>query len=221
MVYVEGGVPMVTPAYVSPFRSPAPWAKVVPGYGPVTVDILLELPNDEYVYEVVEGVLVRMAGSGDRAARLGIRIGGRLDAYASEHRLGAVTGADGVYRFPGGETGLIPDAAYYSIEHLAQISDENKPLPFAPDLAVEVVSPEQSADAMAAKARRYLRAGTRLVWVIWPQSKHVDVWRAAVLTGAERVLGVRDTLDGEDVVPGFSYAVAELFRDQLRPELEG
>jgi Uma2 family endonuclease len=199
-------------------RSPAPWAEVVPHYGPVTVDILLELPEDGYVYEVVEGVLVRMAGSGDKATRLGARLSARLLTYVEAHRLGAVTGADGVYKFPGAETGLVPDLGFYSVEHLPQIADENKPIPFAPDLAVEVVSPDQSAAAMAAKARRYLRAGTHLVWVVWPQSAHIDVWRSDVLTGPVRILGISDALDGEDLIPGFSASVSELFTDPLRPE---
>jgi len=71
---------------------------------------------------------------------------------------------------------------------------------------------------MAAKARVFLRGGARLVWVIWPQSLHIDIWRAGVLTGPARTLGPSDTLDGEDVVVGFSYAVSVLFANPLRQE---
>jgi hypothetical protein len=126
---------MTTAAYPNPRHSPAPWAELVPGYGPVTVDLLLELPDDGYIYEVVEGVLVRMAGSGKQAA----------------------------------------------------------------------------------KARLYLGAGTRLVWVVWPQSEHIDVWRRDVLSGPVSVLAVGGTLAGEDVIPGFACAVDALFTDPLRP----
>lgn len=199
---------------------PAPWAEVVPGYGPVTVDILLTLPDDGYTYEVVEGTLVRMAGSGKQATWLGLRLGGRLEVYASDHRLGRVSGADGVYTFPGAETGLIPDVGFYTAERDAQAPDSGKPVPFAPDLAVEVVSPDQTPRMMAAKARRYLSAGTRVVWIVWPQSEHIDLWHTGVLTAPVRVLGMGDSLDGEDVLPGFSYPVADLFRDPLAPEQE-
>jgi Uma2 family endonuclease len=209
---------LTAPSY--PLRSPAPWAKVVPGHGPATVDELLTLPDDGYIYEVVEGVLVRVVGSGEEAARLALRLGGRLEAYASDHRIGGVTGADGVYKFPGAETGLVPDVGFYRAERRSEIVDRTKPIPFAPDLAVEVVSPDQTLRAMATKVRRYLRAGTRLVWVVWPQSGHVDVWRADVVTGPVRALTMNDSLDGEDVIPGFSYPVAELFRDPLAPEHE-
>jgi Uma2 family endonuclease len=209
---------MALPARAFSPRSPAPWAEVVPGYGLVTVDILLELPDDGNIYEVVEGVLVRMAGSGNRATTLGLDLGAELRTYVRPRRLGRVTGADGVYKFPEAETGLIPDVGFYGAEHLPQIVDENKPVPFAPDLAVEVVSPDQVSTTVAAKVRRYLGAGTRLVWVVWPQSEHIDVWHADVLTAPVRTLNIRDTLDGEDVVPGFTYPVAELFQDPLRPE---
>ncbi len=199
-------------------RSPAPWAEVVPGHGPATVDDLLSLPDDGYIYEVVEGVLVRMSGSGNEASRLGARLLVQLGAYVDAHGLGIMTGADGVYKCPGAETGLIPDVGYYAAAHLADIVDDSKPIPFPPDLAVEVVSPDQSADAMAAKARKYLRAGTSLVWVVWPQAKHIDIWHREVLTGPVRTLNVSDALDGEDVIPGFSYRVADLFQNPLRPE---
>jgi Uma2 family endonuclease len=199
-------------------QSPAPWAESVPGHGPVAVDILLDLPDDGFIYEVVEGVLVRMAGSGNRATRLAASILIQLGSYANASRLGVVTGADGVYKFPGAETGLIPDVGYYDAARLSQIEDEDLPIPFPPDLAIEVASPSQFYFEIAAKARLYLRAGTRLVWVVWPHSGHVDVWRPDVLTGPSSVLATGGTLDGEDVIPGFSYALDDLFADPLRPD---
>jgi Uma2 family endonuclease len=205
------------PAY-RPSRSPASWAELVPGYGPVTVDILLTMPDDGYIYEVVDGVLVRVAGSGNRATTLAAVLIAALVTFARPRRLGVVTSSDGVYHFPGAETGLVPDVGFYRAERRADIVDEDKPIPFAPDLAVEIASPSQTANEMAAKARVYLRAGTRLVWVMWPQSAHIDVWRPDVLTGPVQLLGLNDALDGQDVVPGFAYTVADLFADSLRQE---
>ena len=95
----------MTTALAYPPRSPAPWAEVVTGYGPVTVEILLTLPDDGYVYEVVEGVLVRVAGSGNRATTLAAVLLAALVTFVRPRRLGRVTGADGVYKFPGAETG--------------------------------------------------------------------------------------------------------------------
>jgi len=204
-----------TPTSTRPPVAVAPWAEVVPGYGPVTVDILLTLPDDGYRYEVVEGVLVRMAGSGDEASAIAAELLGELRAYVRPRRLGRLTGADGVYKFPGAETGLLPDVGYYAAAKRALIVDRSKPIPFAPDLAVEVASPSQDASDMADKARTYLNGGTVLVWVLWPQSEHIDVWRAGQLAAPVATLHSGDQLDGETVLPGFSYPVAAVFADPL------
>jgi len=193
----------------------APWAEVVPGYGPVTVDLLLTLPDDGYRCEVVEGVLVRMAGSGDEATTIAFNFGLALGNFVVPRRLGRLTGADGVYKFPGAETGLLPDVGFYAAAKRALIVDRAKPIPFAPDLAVEVASPSQDASDMAAKARTYLQGGTSLVWVLWPQSAHIDVWRTGQLTAPAATLHSGDLLDGEDVVPGFTHPVAAVFADPL------
>ncbi len=193
----------------------APWAELVPGYGPVTVNVLLTLPDDGYRYEVVEGVLVRMAGSGLDATTIGGLLVIALGSFVYARRLGLVTPSDGVYKFPGAETGLLPDVGFVEAAKVAQIPDRRKPVPFAPDLAVEVTSPSQDADDMAAKARTYLDGGTRLVWVVWPDRRQVDVWHGGRSVGPVAVLTVDDTLDGEDVVPGFAHPVAAVFADPL------
>ncbi len=75
---------------------------------------------------------------------------------------------------------------------------------------MEVVSPTRYRPEMGAKARRYLAAGARLVWIVWPKYEQVDVWRP----GADQpsvTLGSGDLLDGLDVLPGFTYPVDRLF----------
>lgn len=200
---------MSTQRAFPPFDTLAPWAEIVPGVGPVTVDDLLRLPDDGWRYEVVEGVLVRVAGSAFDASTIAAIVVAALLTFVRPRRLGAVTGADGVYKFPGAETGLLPDAGFVEATRVPLI-DRKKPIPFAPDLAVEVASPDQTRDALAAKARRYLRGGTRLVWVVWPDERTVDVWRTGDIAPST-TLGIGDMLDGEHVVPGFTHPVADLF----------
>src|SRR5919204_3339289 len=77
-------------------------------------------------------------------------------------------------------------------------------------LAAEIASPNQYGREMGAKARRYLRAGTRLVWIVWPRRRQVDVWCPGDQTPSQ-TLGLADSLDGLDVVPGFTYPLAKLF----------
>ena len=80
----------------------------------------------------------------------------------------------------------------------------------APDLAVEVASENQYAPGMGREGTGSTsRFGTRLVWIIWPRYQRVDVWRPG--DDAPTPLGLADMLEGEDVIPGFSYSIARLF----------
>jgi Uma2 family endonuclease len=79
---------------------------------------------------------------------------------------------------------------------------------FAPDLAVEVISPSDRFDDVLAKVQDYLHAGTRLVWVLHPRTTAAMVYRA---NGAVQLLQGHDELSGEDVLPGFRCRVQELF----------
>ena len=195
----------------------APWAELVPDAGPMTVDDLLTLPDDGWMYELVEGRLVRMPGSGGQASLIGLRLASALLAFADAHDVGRVTGADGTYDLtrPGdsAETALVPDVAF--------VQSSRVPAPdspayigawrLAPDLATEVASPSQYRPEMAAKAKRYLDAGVRLVWIVWPKSQQVDVWRPGAAQPVA-TLTSGDLLDGLDVLPGFMYPVASLFQ---------
>lgn len=195
---------------VPPF---APWAEVVPGAPPATVDDLLEWPDDTgYRYEVVEGVLVRMAGTRPQAGRVTRRLFRSLDAYVETHALGTVTLPDEVYdleRTGQRNTGLLPDLGFYPAER-DELVEPRRPLPFAPDLAVEVASPSPRQANLDAKARRYIAAGTALIWVIWLDRQRVDVWHNYDAAPAA-IMTPNDELDGLDVVPGFTHPVSDLF----------
>ena len=179
----------------------------------MTIDDLLALPEDDaWRYELVEGVLVRMAGSRPKAVRVSTRLSLRLGNFVEEHELGAITGADAVYDFEQTgqpNTGLLPDIGFYPASMEARVQDD-KPYPFAPSLAVEVASPLQTPRDMAAKVARYPRGGTQLVWVIYPHTRHIDVWHEGDDVPSS-TLRPGDTLDGEDVVPGFRIPVTPLF----------
>ena len=194
----------------------APWAMPVPGAPRMGVDELADLPDDGWQYELVDGKLVRMPLSGGEASKIALRLGGRLLVYVEEQHLGEVTGADGGYDLgPSGfpDTELGPDVAFVRGERVPPHDSPayRKAWPVAPDLAVEVASPNQYRPEMGAKARLYLAAGTRLVWVVWPRARQVDIWHPGD-EGPSATLGIGDSLTGEDVVAGFSYSVADFFR---------
>jgi len=200
-------------AHAFPPEPVAPWAEVAPDAPPhMTLAAFLAYPGGNgYRYELVEGVLVRMVGSRDRALRITNRLYIALGPYVAAHGLGETRGADAVYDFEHTgqkDTGLLPDISFYSASR-EPLVDPDAAYPFAPDLAVEVASPHQYRPGMAAKAERYLAGGTALVWVVWPKRREVDVWRSG--DSAPATLGAGDVLDGENVVPGFTYPVAALF----------
>lgn len=192
----------------------APWAEVVPGVGPMTLDDFLRWPDtDGWRYELVEGVLVRVAGSRPRAVRVTDRLYRALGNYVEAHGRGQTTPLDAVYDFEHTgqpNTGLLPDIGFYYAARESLVKDD-RPYPFAPDLAVEIASASQRQAELDAKARRYLAGGTSLVWVVWPATQTVDVWRPVQPHRPLKTLGLGDQLDGEDVVPGFTCPIAGLF----------
>ncbi len=130
-------------------------------------------------------------------------------------KLGEVLGADAGFdlTLPGEteETLLGPDVSFVRAEHVppSDSTEFDRAWHVAPDLVVEIASPNQYHPEMAAKARRYLAAGLRLVWVIWPKQRQVEVWRPGT-DQPVMTLGAADALDGLDVLPGFSYPLAAL-----------
>ena len=122
-------------------------------------------------------------------------------------RLGLGFSAEiGFVLFADRQTVRSPDAAVVLRNRLAELPDSV--VPMAPDLAVEVLSPShRMADALA-KVAMYLQAGTPLVWLVNPATRTVLVFRSETDLV---MLGESDTLNGGDVLPGFSVPVAEIF----------
>ncbi len=194
----------------------APWAEIVPGAPyPMTVDEMDAIPDDRWAYELVQGVLVRMPLSSPGASSVGSRLLARLQIYVEDNGLGVVTGEQGGYRLDPAhplETEVGPDVAFVRADRAPSPTSPDfygHAWLLAPDLAVEIPSENQYAPGMGAKAQLYLTFGTRLVWVIWPRYKRVDVWRPGDETPT--ALGANNMLAGEDVVPGFTYPIARLF----------
>jgi Uma2 family endonuclease len=196
----------------------APWAQLVPGAPRMTADELLAVPEDEWQYELVEGRLVRVSPTGLEHYYVTDMLHTVMRRHALERQLGLVTLPDTgfVLSRPGEpDTVLSPDIAYLSTARVQQLpargtQASKKFLPVAPDLAVEIASPDQYHPEMAEKARLYLASGVRLVWIVWPAQKQVDVWRPGH-DAPGTTLNPGDALDGEDVLPAFAYAVADLF----------
>jgi Uma2 family endonuclease len=165
-------------------------------------------------YELIDGELREVAPCFDDPSRIAVRISSPLFAFVEEHDLGEVFGADGGFQLPGErETVVAPDVAFLGVERIPPGHDFQSFFLGAPDLAVEVGSLSNGPREIADKVRRYLAAGSRLVWVVSPLSQTVVVHRP----GQEpQTLSVEDALDGEDVLPGFRLAVRSIFKEPRR-----
>jgi Uma2 family endonuclease len=146
--------------------------------------------------------------SGGLSGIIGSRIARLLGDYVDPQGLGWVSAGDTEYKWPGLATTRKPDAAFVTLEQL-DFPDADA-IPVAPDLAVEVVSKSDSAYEVAAKALEYLAAGTRLVWIINPATRLVEVYRTGD-TVPSQVLQIDGELEGSPVLPGFKLKIATIF----------
>ena len=159
--------------------------------------------------ELIDGILVEKA-----VGYLESVIAGDLltdiNIYSRRRKLGVVSGEAGMMRILANQIRL-PDVAFVTHERLAATPDARRPVPsMAPDLAVEVLSDTNTKKEMAQKLRDYFAGGTRLVWYVDPPTRTVAVYHKA--GEPSQVLTETDALDGEDVLPGFSLPVADVFR---------
>jgi Uma2 family endonuclease len=129
--------------------------------------------------------------------------------FNTTHKLGFVFGDNTSYTLSSGDE-LIPDVSFVAKEHAGF------PLPkkflLAPDLAIEVKSPSNTERELLDKAESYLKSGTRLVWLAYPESR--VVWACRLAEDGDlklRKVELDGTLDGEEVLPGFELAVKDIF----------
>jgi Uma2 family endonuclease len=169
----------------------------------------LEQSPPEGEWELIDGELVEVTPASFESSSLGLRIGRIVGNFVDAHDLGMMTGADGGYvLFPSRETLRVPDVGFVRKDRLPPRAEFSRFPRLAPDLAIEVLSPsDRMVDALS-KVAMFLQAGVRLVWLVDPASKTINVFRP---DAAPRTLHVSDILDGEDVLPGFSVPVGEIF----------
>lgn len=179
-----------------------------------TVDEFWEIAhlpeNDEKRLELVEGVIYTMPPAGGEHGEGAGNLFGFIWTHVRQHKLGHVTAAETGYVLFVNEadksTVRAPDVGYISYQRIPDRLPA-KFVPMPPDLAVEVVSPNDSAEEVEAKISDYLRAGVRLILVVYPSSKTATVFRG----GAISRLNEDEIFDGGDVLPGFSLRIGDVF----------
>lgn len=175
----------------------------------VTVGDLERMADDQYRYDLIDGVLIRMSPAGAEHGEIGNAFGRHLGNFVAEHDLGKVYAAEtGFLLAKNPDVVLAPDAAFVRGDRLPPREERRSFLSLAPDLVVEIVSPSDRWQAVMEKVARYLRAGTRLVWVVNPRDQTLLVFRAE---GSSKTLHLGDEIDGEDVLPGFRLPLRTVF----------
>jgi Uma2 family endonuclease len=174
---------------------------------PLCVEDMELLRDDAHTYELWEGELWRMAATKKQHGRGAVRILRELSRYLDINPIGfAYTGEVG-FRVGRRRTLLCPDVAYVCNERDAPVGDDEF-FPYAPDIAIEVLSPDNTRPKVRRKARAFLADGARLVWAIDTRRETVTVFRPL---SEPQLLSGQDVLSGEDVLPGFALPVASLF----------
>jgi Uma2 family endonuclease len=132
----------------------------------------------------------------------------RIGPFVEQHQLGLAGAELGCVLSRSPDVVRAPDVAFVSAARLTTLQEERF-FEGAPDLAVEVLSPNDKASEIQEKIREYLAAGARLVWIVDPQSQTVTAYRPS---GNARFYSGDQEVSGEDVLPGFSFRPSALFR---------
>jgi Uma2 family endonuclease len=176
-----------------------------------TAEQLLAMPNDGFHYELVEGEIRKMSPAGIVHGLIASRIHRLLGPHVFLNMLGETFIAEPSFRLSRDpDTVRVPDIAFIRSNRLRRWDRREAFWPGAPDLAVEVVSPNDTQSEVDEKVTAWLDAGAAMVWVVNPAPRSVTVYRSSAdIT----TLTEKDELDGQDVVPGFRCRVSEIFEN--------
>lgn len=170
----------------------------------------MALSKNGHGYELVDGELVDMGNSGMEHGEFGAFLAGVLAIYVRQQRLGVVCDSSTAFTLKSGNK-RSPDVSFVARERLKGM----KRLPKgyfqgSPDLAVEILSSNNTIEEIHNKIVEFFDNETRLVWVIHPDEKYVLVYHSPE---PDQFLRPTDQLDGEEVIPGFSLTLSELFTE--------
>ncbi len=180
----------------------------------ITLDDLMSLGSDARV-EVIDGEIVEMSPSGTLHHVVVSNITHALEVYVRERDTGSVFPDGLIYLMGEPKKHLrdlfVPDVSFVRNEDVPDGWDISKPFPAAPTLSVEVVSPDDDADDLLKKVRKYLAKGTLEVWVVYPDSRELHQYRQ---TDAEyvRVYKASEQLDAEALFPDLALAMDVIFK---------
>jgi len=172
----------------------------------ITLDRFKRLQHNGHKAELVNGQ-VRLSRVGLHHEALVVNVAVEIERFLAQHPLGHVYGSGAGYVLPNGNV-RSPDVSFVSLRQLPGGESPVDYADFPPNLAVEILSPNDRVRDLNDKLAEYFGFGVRLVWVLDPKRQTATVYRA--WTDAH-TLRADETLDGGDVLPGFACRVSELF----------
>jgi Uma2 family endonuclease len=170
------------------------------------------LPEDGFLHEVVNGELTMSPKNDFYHGRICMRLSAALHAYAVEHRLGAVLDSSTGF-WMNNRNCRAPDVSFIAKQRLEQAGfrpSTRKFFPGAPDLAAEVLSPNNTREEINQRLKDFFASGTQIAWLINPDLQAVEVCHSLQ---NRKFLGPGASLQGERLLPGFSYPIAQLFKE--------
>ena len=177
-----------------------------------TEEALQSLPEDGFIHEVVDGELVMSPKNNFDHGNICAALLTALRTFAQKHRLGVVLDSSAGY-WMANRNCRAPDISFVPKARLLALGFSpraRKFFPGAPDLAVEVLSPSNSRAEIDARLRDFFASGTQVAWIINPENECVEVCHS--LTDRQ-LIGPGGDRDGEDLLPGFRYPIADLFKE--------
>ena len=170
----------------------------------VTTEVILD-PEKEY--EIVAGLPEEKNMGGARHGGVGTRLIIRLGNFVETNRLGGVYGPDTTFQV--GDNERIPDVSFVSASRIPPEGEPEGKWPIAPDLAVEIISPDDLYEKVYGNTLEYFASGVQQVWLISPEHKTVTIYRSPSDTA---ILLEGDEIVGDDLLPGFKCPVHDLFQ---------
>ena len=178
----------------------------------LTADDLLRSYSEGVRGELIRGVLCETMPTGQEHGEIAALLTAELVVFARDRALGRITTSDaGVWLERDPDTVREPDIAFFSAAKVPPGLRVTGYSETVPDLVVEIASPSDSRREVHDKAHMWLNHGVRLVWIVQPETRSVDVYRP---DGEIATLGEQDILDGLDVLPGFTCNVSAVFGPQ-------
>ena len=175
----------------------------------MTADELLQLTGDRHRYELINGELKAMSPAGHNHGRITMRIASPLAQFVWKNKLGEVFAAETGFKLTSNpDTVLAPDVAFVSKARVKKLGGVKGYWPGPPDVAMEVVSPNERKLEANAKVEQWLRFGTKEVWVVDCKHEKVTIYRSAddLLTFTNQ-----EALISNELLPGFRIPLSDIF----------